>query len=259
MLLAKLKPATAKTAPCKICGAPAAFFGSVDFHRSCEEARGKFLPPAGIAIDYRRCAACGFLFSESLDHWTEGEFQKHIYNEDYINVDPDYGAARPLASAQWMATNFPADKSRLRVLDYGGGNGALSAKLRELGFGGAETYDPFTPEFARLPGGQFDIVTCFETLEHHPKPMSAISAIAKRTANPGIAIFTTQIQPLDFAQQGMGWWYIGPRNGHISLFSAQSLELAWRRVGYKLTSFTENLHIAWRRVPDFARHFLDAP
>ena len=54
----------------------------------------------------------------------------------------------------------------------------------------------------------------------------------------------------------MGWWYIGPRNGHISIFSKRSLALVWSKLGYRLGSFNDDLHVAFRRVPDFAKHIL---
>jgi SAM-dependent methyltransferase len=259
MMLQNLKPVSTDPQPCKICGCPTPLFGSVDFHRSCEEARGKFLPSSGVPIHYRRCPQCGFLFTDCFDNWSEREFSAYIYNSDYVTVDPDYVHVRPLANAQFLVHMFEKAKGSLRVLDYGGATGTLAVALRQAGFKAAETYDPFVAEHATIPSGSFEVVTCFETLEHHPQPLAAIKAIAERTAARGIVVFSTVVQPADFDAQGMRWWYIGPRNGHISLFTRRALMRAWMREGFAFASFSDGMHLAFRQIPDFARHLIRAP
>ena len=258
-MIAALRPPSPEAVPCKICGAAAALYGVVDFNRCCEEARRRYLPLIGIPIYYRRCHSCGFLFSDGFDDWTADDFKRHVYNGDYLAVDPDYAEARPAFCAGLIARLFGKDKARLRVLDYGGGAGKVGQLLRADGFLAAETYDPFTPGHARLPQTTFDLVTCFETLEHLPDPNAGLAEIAARVADPGIVLFTTLLQPADFDNQKMGWWYIGPRNGHISLFSRQALGLAWQRHGFSFGSFDDDKHIAFRRLPDFAKHLVKDP
>jgi len=255
-MIAALRPPSTEPSPCKICGAAAALFGVVDFNRSCEDFRRRPLPLAGVAVYYRRCGFCGFLFSDGFDDWPPAAFARHIYNDGYAAVDPDYAETRPVANAATVGRLFARDKARLRILDYGGGAGRLAQLLRADGFLAAETYDPFVPAFARLPAAVFDVVTCFETLEHLPDPNAGIAAIAARVAPSGLVLLTTLVQPADFDKQGMSWWYIGPRNGHISLFSRRALAQAWRRHGFKLGSYDDNTHIAFRALPDFARHLL---
>jgi len=211
---------------------------------------------AGIPVYYRRCPSCGFVFTTAFDEWSGAQFKDHIYNDDYIRFDPGYVEARPTTMAGMIARTFERDKTRLRVLDYGGGSGRFAAILRGAGFLAAETYDPFSPAFATLPSGSFDLVTCFETLEHHPtrSPASLISSSA--AARPASFVFSTLVQPADFDKQRLNWWYAGPRNGHISLFTRQSLALAWQRHGFAVVSFNDNYHGAFRQLPDFARHLV---
>jgi 2-polyprenyl-6-hydroxyphenyl methylase/3-demethylubiquinone-9 3-methyltransferase len=128
------------------------------------------------------------------------------------------------------------------------------ARSCAAGFPVAVTYDPFVPEHAQAPSGRFDLVTCFETLEHMPDPLAGIGAIAAKLAEPGLVLFSTLLQPPDFDRQGLHWWYVGPRNGHISLFSRDALVKAWHQHGCQIRSFNDNYHTAFRTLPDFARH-----
>jgi SAM-dependent methyltransferase len=211
-----------------------------------------------VAIEYNHCPDCGFLFSAALDGWTQQDFLEKIYNEQYLAVDPDYVERRPTANASFITNLFAAAKASLSVLDYGGGNGMLARVLRDRGFAAADTYDPLVNEFARLPDRKFPIVCSFETLEHTPDPLTAMGDIAKLLDEPGIAVISTAVQPADFEAQGLGWWYAGPRNGHISLFSRKSLERACRSCGLRFGSFDDITHVAFRAIPDFARHLFPA-
>ena len=251
-----LRPATTGDSPCKICGAGTAPFGVVDFHKSCEEAHGRFLPSSAIPVHYRRCTACGFLFTDGFDDWTEADFKGYIYNENYLAIDPEYSLLRPAQTARALADMFDKDKGRLRVLDYGGGDGTAARLLLHAGFAAAQTYDVLTPPYDRLPEGRFEIVSCVETLEHLPDPLTGIAEICRLVAEPGLAILSTLIQPADIERQKTNWWYLAPRNGHISLFSQRALALAFERNGFRLHSFNDATHAAFRHVPDFARHLI---
>jgi hypothetical protein len=57
---------------------------------------------------------------------------------------------------------------------------------------------------------------------------------------------STLLQPTDLPRSGMSWGYIGPRNGHVSLFTREALAIAWRRHGFNMSSFTEATHLAFR-------------
>jgi len=138
--------------------------------------------------------------------------------------------------------------------EVGDDNDAFCAALRDAGFPVAVSYDPMVPEYARRPEGNFDLVTCFETLEHVPDPVAGIASIVEFAADPGLILFRTLVQPDDFEQQGVNWWYVGPRNGHISIYSKQALAAAWQRYGYKVASLNDSIHFAFRNLPPFLAH-----
>jgi hypothetical protein len=54
----------------------------------------------------------------------------------------------------------------------------------------------------------------------------------------------------------LSWWYVGPRNGHVSLYSRRALGLLFEKAGLRLVSFSELVHIAYRELPAFAAHLV---
>ncbi|HLJ65542.1 MAG TPA: class I SAM-dependent methyltransferase [Stellaceae bacterium] len=250
-MIMQVKPATGTPTPCKVCGAPSPLHGVVDFNKACIDQNDQVLPLAGLPIYYRRCQNCDFMFTDAFDDWGQDDYKNYIYNDDYLKVDPDYIERRPTGNAQLIARLFAQDGKALSVLDYGGGNGKFSQTLTQAGFSDASTYDPFTPEHAILPRRKFDIVTCMETLEHVPDPKSIIRHLADLTA--GIVFFSTLLQPDTLTHHRMNWWYLAPRNGHISLYSKKSMTHLWNEVGFQWGTFNNQLLCAFRELPDFIR------
>jgi hypothetical protein len=255
-MIDSLRPVSAASVPCKICGAAAPLYGVVDFHKSCEEGRGIRLPLSGVPIYYRRCDLCGFLFTDAFDQWSHDQFKAHIYNADYGVVDPDYQSARPRTNAEFVVRLWGGHKEQTRVLDYGGGNDVFCNVLRSSGFPVATTYDPMVPEYACRPEGKFELLTCFETLEHLPDPSAGIAAMVECVTEPGLIFYRTLVQPAEFNDVGLNWWYIAPRNGHVSIFSKQALTSAWGRHGYKTVALNDDVHFAFRTLPAYGPSFL---
>jgi SAM-dependent methyltransferase len=245
----------ARQTPCKCCGALALLYGVVDFHKNCEVRRRDRLALSGVPIYYHRCPRCHFLFTTAFDHFTEDDFRRWIYNEDYLLVDPEYREVRPRENAGVLGRLFGGARPR-RLLDYGGGHGALAELLRAQAYPAVETYDPLVPRFAAKPSGRFDCVVSFEVVEHAVDPARVFAEMDGFLADPGLIVFSTLLQPPDLDRQGLSWWYAGPRNGHVSLYSRASLERLAGRHGFRFGSFTESLHVLFRNLPDFARHLV---
>jgi Methyltransferase domain len=248
-------PASPNHIPCKCCSGEAALFGLVDFHKNCERSRNLNLGLSGIPIYYHRCTSCGFIFTIAFDHFTDQDFLDGIYNADYALVDPDYAETRPRNNAHFLAHLLSASKGT-RILDYGGGNGKLAALLRSAGFTAVETYDPFVSEFAVKPTDRYECIVCFETIEHSTRPRQTFEEINSLLRDDGVLLFSTLFQPPNIGEIGVSWWYLAPRNGHVSLFNPAALRAILTPMGMKLGSFNDVLHVACRNVPPFARHFL---
>jgi 2-polyprenyl-6-hydroxyphenyl methylase/3-demethylubiquinone-9 3-methyltransferase len=254
-MTSQLQPICAKQTRCKCCGSLAFPYGVVDFNKNCESYRRNALDISGVPIYYHRCPACRFIFTIALDHFTDDDFRQHVYNEQYLLIDPDYQQARPRNNAAFLF-NLLADSKPKRILDYGGGNGVLAESLRDIGFAHVDTYDPFVARFSTKPADRYDCVVCFEVIEHSPDPARTLSDIASFLTADGLIMLSTLLQPDDIDQQGLNWWYVGPRNAHISLHSKSSLERLARSGGFRLGSFNESYHVLFRTIPEFAKHFL---
>lgn len=257
MLTFQQRPAAA--VHCPVCGIPTLMHDVVDFNKSCEEARQHFLPLSGRPIYYDRCPGCAFVFAPEFGRWSDDDFQQHIYNERYIDIDPDYVSKRPLANTSFLQQLFGDSRKVLRHLDYGGGSGVLANALAESGWN-STSYDPFPRNEQDLGAlGKFNLISAFEVFEHVPDVTELMANICALMADECVVIFTTLLSDGHIApNQRLSWWYASPRNGHISLFSKQSLVLLAERHGLQFGSFNGGTHCFFNRLPDFAKKLLGA-
>jgi hypothetical protein len=107
-----------------------------------------------------------------------------------------------------------------RILDYGAGANVFAARMAELGFAHVESYDPFS--LPTRPQGRFDIVTCVEVIEHAPSPHAILADMRSFLAEDGCILIGESLQPPDIDTVRCGWWYVAPRNGHVSIYAARS-------------------------------------
>lgn len=263
----KLRPAAALDTmrACKLCNHPAHPFATVDFNKSCNALP---LERSGVLVEYFRCQRCELLFTDFFDRWSADDFSHYIYNGGYDDVDPEYRSVRPLRSASELAPSL-AGAEHCRILDYGSGTGAFAVAMNGLGFGNVTSYDPFSqPD---RPYGAFDIVTCFDVIEHSPAPRDILSDIMSFVAPGGLALIGQTLQPSDIGTQRGGWWYVAPRNGHVTFFSCETLHLHAQACGLEFADFGDlfalthadqsdlTSTIIARRRPQLRRIVIQAP
>lgn len=230
---------TAQTTVCKVCSRPAKLYGVVDFNRNCGEPNF-VLPLTGIPIYYHRCEHCSTIFSRAFDAWKKQDFQTYIYNEDYLLVDPEYTGARAMRAADVVCQNF-SPNDNFKILDFGGGNGGLSAILREKGFQ-IESWDPMSDDIAPETK-QFDLLLSIEVLEHSATPIETVSLMLSYLKSTGTVLFTT----LTFPEKDpslMSHSYFAPRNGHITIYTKSALQHLFAIFGYQVQHLNENWHYA---------------
>jgi hypothetical protein len=227
MSLPRLDPVNARTAvvQCKICGQGAPFFDVVDFNKCAA-----YYPfgPSGVTLSYHRCDACGFLFTPFFDDWTHDDFRRFVYNEDYTIVDPDYVDRRPTQMAEQMARLLNGYQDA-RILDYGAGRGVFAERMAVLGFPHVESYDPFS--MPTRPKGKFEVITCTEVIEHTPSPLQAFADMRAFMTDQSCIILSETLQPSDICRVRGNWWYVAPRNGHVSTFADRTLSTVAAKLG----------------------------
>jgi hypothetical protein len=244
-------PALSHQAPlrCSACGAasPQAL-GDKDFAYSCNdhfEGQAQF-PGADTPVRYHRCEVCQFTFTASLDGWSPRDFKAHIYNADYVRADPLFPDVRPRRNSQMVAALWNRSLPGTTVLDFGGGDGAFARGLLAMGHR-CHTVDPFHGE--DTPGllSSYDLITCFEVIEHIPHgDLDTWFATLLGYLSPrGTVLLSTELLDTDMALSN---WYIAPRNGHISLHTAASLQALTSRHGLSVYSINHEMHFLRRRA-----------
>ena len=237
--------ASART--CKICQQPSHLFDTLDFGKT---ARENFYPHGlvGIPVLYFKCDSCGFVFTHFFDDFTEEQWRRFVYNEEYAEVDPAFLGLRPELNARLIEAYLCGSRrGRVVGLDFGGGNGATASLLRNKGW----TYDAFDPfglndvKAERI--GKYNLCSAFEVFEHLPDPVSSLKSLLDM-ATPGrleIIITTLVHDRVIDDHSRLAWWYAAPRNGHVSLFSHAALLALAGRFGLQLTS-SKGTHLLTR-------------
>lgn len=238
---------------CPVCASPADLYDVVDFNKSCRQNDGVHLPLSGVPVYYRRCPACAYTWAPEFGQWSDQDFLNHIYNEDYEFVDPDYLSARPQGNAGIVAQLFGKERERIRHLDYGGGNGGMSALLAQQGWD-TTSFDPFPGDGTTAASlGKFNLITSFEVFEHVPDPNVLMASLRALMDEECLVLFSTLISDGSVVPHGrLDWWYAAPRNGHISLFSARSLAVLAEKYGLGFHSFSHGTHCFYTKLPAWA-------
>jgi len=152
-------------------------FDVVDFNKSCTR---EIYPQGllGIPVFYYSCNACGFVFTNFFDTFAEEDWKHHVYNERYIDVDPDYALRRPAVNALEISSVLFGEKGIIG-LDYGGGNGLTAELINNAGID-YDCFDPFgAKNISEKRFGNYNFCSAFEVFEHTPNPAVSLEEILK--------------------------------------------------------------------------------
>jgi SAM-dependent methyltransferase len=124
---------------------------------------------------------------------------------------------------------------KMEILDFGCGMGTFVQTAREKLNMKVWGHDIIEPKFGKefflriLPENKFDMIVSCEVLEHLPFPYEILQVVF-RSLKPG-GVFAFQTAYYDPAACGRDWWYVGPANGHVSLYSVGALDALFRKFG----------------------------
>jgi hypothetical protein len=139
-----------------------------------------------------------------------------------------------------------------KFLDYAGGYGIFTRLMRDIGFD-FYWHDPYSTNlmargFEIFDGtGKFELVTCFEVLEHLPNPIEEIEKIFNYSDS---ILFSTTLLPSPMPKPGE-WSYYGTEHGqHVSFYSLETLEFIAKKFGCNLYG-KGDLYLLTKRTPKF--------
>jgi hypothetical protein len=239
------------TRHCKICSAESALFDVLDFGKACGGNIPRYLEGIQmVPVYYYICSKCHFIYTTFFDNFSPDDWNKFVYNDQYILVDPDFETTRPIANAEFIESMFYGRRKDVLGLDFGGGNGLTATLLTKRGWA-YDCLDPFGHNNIREERiGHYNVCSAFEVFEHLCDPKSALKFIVE-TASPGkliVLIGTSVHDGLVTPTSRLSWPYVAPRNGHISIFSRDSLRALGANLGMTYTSVSRSTHLLTRGV-----------
>lgn len=220
---------------CTICsGTKIVSLGSVPFDRNNADVPIKNY----TLMEYLRCNNCNFVYCPEMLSWTAKDLGDKVYNEDYIKYDPDYVEIRPKNYAKIFADLPAISTSNIKHLDYGSGSGVMSNELRKRGWN-SSCYDPYSS--STKPTSKFNFITAIEVFEHSLNINDTVTDIKNLLDVPtGVICFSTQFAN---SSTNIDWWYIGARNGHISILSEESMKIIATRHNLFFSSINQGIHL----------------
>jgi SAM-dependent methyltransferase len=228
------------TPACKVCGAPTV----VGFALPVSKKTGHPIPELPDDCPYFECTNCRFCFSTHLD----AADHTVVYDDDYWkNQDPDwYGRVSETLRLVLLANSLLKRRpDELQILDFGCGIGGfveVGRKSLQLDVWGTDIIPPKVGKEWYLPtvDRKFDVIVSCEVLEHVPTPKETFAQL-RSWLKPGgaLAFQTAQYDPNGERRE---WWYVGPDNGHISLYSEGALTHLFKELGGKYRDMWRGYH-----------------
>ena len=171
-------------------------------------------------IDYYYCNHCGFLQTEE-PKWLDEAYSLSITDSD------TGGLLRSLVFAELCSVLFYfIFNKNSRYLDFGGGYGIFTRRMRDIGFD-VYWYDKYSTNLLARGFeynedlGKVGAITAFECFEHFSNPLKEIETMLALSKN---IIFTTALLPYPVPKPEE-WYYYSLHHGqHISFYSHRTLE-----------------------------------
>lgn len=183
----------------------------------------------GYPVDYFKCTKCDFLFANHQCTYDDVQYWNVVEPVD----DGRVGQTIELFE-------FAGGDNTKTVLDYGCGKGFSIPAFRNRGViaDGADIYPQKLDHYMQLKDAfEHDIVVACEVVEHFTNPKASF----KHACSLARDAFAFQTAYYD-GEAGRDWWYLGPANGHTSLYSKRSLEILAEQNNAKKVDIKDNYY-----------------
>ena len=209
-------------ARCNICGMQSKLFDKAEILRK-------------YAVKYFRCAACGFVQTET-PYWLEEAYSSAISRLDTGILYRNLTTQRYTSAV--LTLLYPEAK---QSLDFGAGHGIFVRLMRDSGFDffwyDLHATNDYAGGFEHQDDRTYDFLTSFEVLEHLVDPVAELTTMMSRSPN---VLVSTQLLPHPTPKVS-DWWYYCPTVGqHISFYTLEALRLIARRFGRNLLTNGSN-------------------
>jgi 2-polyprenyl-3-methyl-5-hydroxy-6-metoxy-1,4-benzoquinol methylase len=206
---------------------------------------------------YRECPSCGSysvihaptkkIIVEGLNNWAHMMFQKQ--NVHSLPSKSIYQRVNTLIRLRLVGK---------KLLDVGCGkiDFLLAAKYAGFRVAGMDIAEPIIHQLQRyairayrslseIQHNTFDVVTCFDVIEHTTNPKDLLLEIRKILKKNGTLLFSTpNASALSARLLGESWWVFGP-DGHYVLFTPKGLRIFLENNGFSVVDMKTNTLTQW--------------
>ncbi|MBD3328965.1 methyltransferase domain-containing protein [Candidatus Dojkabacteria bacterium] len=194
-------------------------------------------------VAFYQCTSCEFLQTEK-PFWLKEAYQSSMNLTDTGVLDRNLFYSKKTAAI--LFSFFDTSGS---FLDFAGGYGIFTRRMRDLGF---DYYwdDPYTEnliakgfEYKKSKIPDVELVTAFETYEHLEDPLETTEKLFKISDS---ILFSTAILPDPVPDPP--WWYYGTEHGqHISFFRVKTLRKIANIFKCNLYTDGKDLHLLTKK------------
>lgn len=228
---------------CKVCGETA-------FKFTEKNVLNKYM------VNYYHCPHCGHIQTQN-PHWIEEAYSNAITGTDVGIITRNETVASNLTKI--LCKYFDVNA---KYLEYAGGYGILTRKMRDIGFDFLwhDKYceNIFAQGFEYTGKEKIELLTAVEVFEHFENPIEDMEKLFNISDN---IFFTQEIIPENYNDL-KDWWYFCCEMGqHISFYSNETLDFIAEKFSKKHLYFG-NLHLFTNKQitnKDFIKTLISKP
>ncbi|MBU0619371.1 class I SAM-dependent methyltransferase [Patescibacteria group bacterium] len=206
---------------------------------------------------YNKCVSCLSLYATSMPSAKKITERINYWGKKFVGNPKN----EPILQSNYERAGFLSKytkKGKRKLIDVGCGNGNFlrCAKQANYDISGMDISSPIVEYLQALnvplynslksiKDKYFDIVTCFDVIEHTTNPRPFLTSIKRILKKDGLFMITTP--------NGAGvsatilknrWWVLGPSD-HYVLFNPRSLPMLLEKVGFTIINIQTDTLTQW--------------